>query len=292
MQNRERGIFLVLVCVSFWALIPVVSKLGQSTLDSHQFLFWSCLNSFLILLITASIKGNLSEVARYSLKDHLNLILLGMLGIYIFYLFLYLGYSTTRGMEVLIFQYTWPIWIVLLSIPILKERINGKKLFALFMGFAGVFIVMTQGRFQDITINNPGSIFLVTTGAASFALFSVLSKRVNKDPYVVVTYYFFTACVAAFISMLLFSDFSSPSINEILPILINGSLVNGISYLLWQKALRLTEASTLAPFTFITPILSTIYLLIFFDEPFLLTHVIGLICILSGGLLASIKRGN
>lgn len=277
-----------MVCVSFWALIPVVASLGQKTLDHHQFLFWSSLVSFTVLATSAIFTGRIRKVRCLCPKDWLHLLALGLLGTYVYYLLLYLGYSRAIGMEVLVLQYTWPILMVLFSIVILKERVSIRKLIALTLGFAGVVTVLTKGEFQSVKLSNPGVIALVGLGAACFALFSVLSKNVKKDPLLVVAIYFFCACIASFVSMLFFSEFAYPTIDEIIPILINGLFVNGLSYLIWLIALKSTEASYLAPFTLITPVLSAIYLVVFFDEPFLLAYSLGLVCIVAGGLVNSL----
>lgn len=285
MISKYKGIILVLICVSMWALIPVVAKSGQTTLNNHQFLFWSSLISFLVLGSVSVFSKRIYEIKNYHLKDWIYLITLGLLGTYIYYLLLYLGYSKSNGLEVLVFQYSWPILIVLFSVIILKEKINIKKSIALSLGFVGVLFVLTKGEFKNINVNNPDIAFLVILGAASFALFSVLSKNVKHNPVVAVTIYFFSGCLASFISMVFFSLFAYPSTSEILPVLLNGIIVNGLSYLLWIMALKSSEASYLAPFTFFTPVLSAIYLLLFFNEPFLQSSLIGLACIVAGGLI-------
>ena len=289
MNGKAKGTIYVLVCVSLWALIPVVAKMGQTTLDNHQFLFWSSLVSFAVLGLAVIFSGNLNKFREYSFKDWGYLSVLGLLGTYIYYLFLYLGYSKATGMEVLVIQYTWPILIVIFSIFILKERLSLIKITAITLGFAGVIIVLTKGNFQNINISNGPVIALVGAGAACFALFSVLSKNIKKEPLGVVTVYFLTACLASFISMLYFSSFAFPSASELMPVLVNGILVNGFSYLFWLLALRSTEASWLAPFIFITPVLSAIYLIVFFDEPFAAAYGIGLIFVVTGGFVNSIK---
>ena len=85
--------------------------------------------------------------------------------------------------------------------------------------------------------------------------------------------------------MFVFSTFALPAHNTILPILVNGVLVNGISYLLWVKGLRLANASYLAPFGFLTPVISAIYLVVFFKEPVLAPYIAGLVLVLASGLV-------
>ena len=290
MNGRTKGTVYILICVALWALIPVVSKLGQTTLDNHQFLFWSSLVSFVVLGISVILTGNLNKFSEYSFKDWGYLSVLGLLGTYIYYLFLYLGYSKAVGMEVLVIQYTWPVLIVIFSIFILKEKLNIIKSTAVILGFTGVTIVLTKGNFKNINVSNGLVIVLVGAGAACFALFSVLSKNINKEPLGLVAIYFLTATFASFFSMNYFSGFALPSSSEIIPILVNGIMVNGFSYLFWMLALRSTDASWLAPFVFITPVLSAIYLIVFFREPFVFAYGIGLILVVIGGLVNSIKK--
>lgn len=290
MNNKLKGTIYVLLCVVLWALVPVVAKTGQTSLDNHQFLFWSSLTSFLVLLAAVVFTGNLSAFKENTLKDWLFLSVLGLLGTYLYYLFLYLGYSKATGMEVLVVQYTWPILIVIFSIFILKEHLTLRKSMAIILGFSGVALVLTKGEFQNIDIKNGSVMALVAGGAACFALFSVLSKKIKKEPFSVVSIYFFVATIASFISMLSYSELALPSKLEVMPILLNGILVNGFSYVLWFLALKSTEASYLAPFVFIAPILSAFYLILFFDEPFIAVYGIGLCFVVAGGLVNSMTR--
>lgn len=289
MTNKTKGTILVLVCIILWAMIPVAAKLGQSSLDNHQFLFWSSLISFACLFLTSIYKKTTHKIKKYSLKEWISVITLGLLGTYIYYLFLYLGYKEAKGLEVLVVQYTWPILIVIFSLLILKEKLKVRKSIAVMLGFIGVLLVLTKGDFSNIHIDNFEVILLVFLGASSFALFSVLSKKIHLEPIGVTSVYFLSATIASFFSMFYFSSFAIPSLNEWFPVLLNGILINGFSYLLWINALKLTEASYLAPFVFITPILSAIYLILFFNDPIESAYIIGLICVVLAGLINSIK---
>ena len=126
---------------------------------------------------------------------------------------------------------------------------------------------------------------LVILAAISFALFSVLSKKIKIEAYTLTTIYFLTATIISFISMLLFSNFSLPTRSTIVPILLNGVLVNGYSYIFWIEALKKAPASFVAPFIFLSPVLAAVYLICFFGEPFLFVYLLGLVFVIAGGLL-------
>jgi drug/metabolite transporter (DMT)-like permease len=287
LNDKTKGTIFVLICIILWAMIPPAAKYGQTSLDNHQFLFFSSVISFVCLFATALWKKKLNHLQEYTKIQWMQVVILGLLGTYIYYLFLYLGYKEAKGLEVLVIQYTWPIVIVLLSLFLLKERLTRNKFFALLLGFSGVFLVLTKGEFSHIHLDNFYVISLVFLGASSFALFSVLSKKIHLEPISVTTVYFFSATVASFFSMEYFSTFAMPSVTEWFPILLNGVLLNGFSYLLWIHALKLADASYIAPFIFITPVLSAIYLIVLFDESMNIYYLIGLTFVIFSGILNS-----
>ena len=292
MHSKTKAIIYVLICVGLWALIPVVSKLGQTNLDHHQFLFWSSVSSLIALLFAAVAKKKVNNFFKYKFHDWLYIVFLGFLGTYLYYILLYFGYAQAQGIEVLVLQYSWPIFIVILSIFILKEKFTWKKLLTIIFGFIGVLLVMTKGNFTQIHLENFWVDILVILAAIAFASFSALSKKVQFEPYTMITIFFLTATVASYISMILLSDFSLPSKETAIPIAINGIFINGYSYIFWIKALQESDASFVAPFVFLTPVISIFYLIIFFQESFLTVYVIGLLAVIIGGLLNISKKNT
>ena len=285
MSTKTKAVIYVLICVVLWALIPVVSKLGQTNLDNHQFLFWSSAVSFLSFLGTTIAVKQVKTFLSYKIGDWIKAIVLGFLGTYLYYILLYFGYAKTQGLEVLVLQYSWPIFIVLLSTVILKERLNLRRGLSILLGFSGVALVLTKGNFAQVRLDNYLVDGLVLVAAFVFGLFSVLSKKIRLEQYTLLTIYFLTATVAALISMLLLSQFAWPIKNALLPILVNGLFVNGFSYIFWIKALKAAEASFVAPFVFLTPVLAAVYLIVFFQESLLPVYGIGLATVVVAGLL-------
>ena len=292
MYTQKFGIILCLICVILWSLIPVVAKIGQINMDHHSFLFWSSLTSFLTLFFLVLLKNNPKIIINSikSLKEGVYLIFLGLLGTYIYYLLLYYGYKTANGIEVLILQYTWPIFMVFFSIIFFQENISKRKLLGLIIGFLGVFIALTKGNFfhPDLIHVNTISMFLVILGSMCFALFSVLSKNLKKDALVLNTFYFFIATIASFLSMNAFYQVKLPPQNAIISILINGCLVNGVSYVIWIEGLKRIDTYIAASIVFLTPILAALYLIIFFKEPFSFIYILSLGLVIFSGLLCRI----
>lgn len=283
------GIIYIILCILLWALIPTFTKFSQSGLDHYQYLFYSSIISFLSIFIVSLFQNNLKELFSYSKEIFLILFGLGFLD-FIFYLLLYFGYNNANGLEVLVIQYMWPIFIVFLSLIILKEELTKKKLFSIFFGFIGVILVITKGEFNNLDFSNIDILLIVMVGTIAFALFSVLSKLVTINPTNAVMVYFFSAIIYSAISVETYSSFILPSQKDWLIILINGIFLNGVSYLFWIKGLQIFHASKVAPFLFITPILSALFLILFFNEPILPIYFVGLFFVILSGLINSLRK--
>lgn len=113
------------------------------------------------------------------------------MGAFLYYLLLYFAYAHADGLEVIALQYTWPILIVIFSIFLLKEKITKKSVLASILGFLGVIFVLTKGAFNQIHLDNIGVNLIALIAASVFALFSVLSKKFNLEPFTGTTIFFF-----------------------------------------------------------------------------------------------------
>lgn len=282
------GFVYIGLCIILWSLIPVFAKLSQSGLDHHQYLFYSSLVSFLSLFLVSIYEKNIKEIFTYSKGILLVLFALGFLD-FLFYLLLYYGYSKTNSLEVLVIQYTWPIFIVLLSLVILKESLTIKKLLSVIFGFIGVVLVLTKGEFSSLEFSNIDVLFVVLLAPFAFGLFSVLSKVVKVNATNAVMIYFFSAVIYSIITTASFSSFIVPSVQDWISILVNGVFINGISYLFWIKGLKIFDASKVAPYIFISPVLAAFFLILFFNEEVLTVYFIGLGFVLVSGLINSLK---
>jgi len=283
------SIIYITLCIVLWSLIPTFAKFGQSSLDHYQYLFYSSIISFLTLFFISVFNKGIKEIFTYSTNTILLLFGLGFLD-FLYYLLLYYGYKEANGLEVLVVQYMWPIFIVILSLIILKETLSKNKILSVIFGFIGVSIVIVKGDFTQLDFSNIDVLLIVMLGAISFALFSVLSKKIKVNLTNSVMVYFFSAILFSFITMSFFSSFVIPTSKDWISILINGIFLNGVSYLFWIKALQNSDASKIAPYIFITPILSAFFLIYFFDEPILISYFIGLIFVIISGLLNSLKK--
>ena len=273
-KRNKVGYLYAFFCILAWSFIPVISRLGQLTLDFYQLLFWSNIISLnclgLIFYLSGVWKSNTSLKNNYLYN-----LFLGSLGCALYYLFLYYGYHEGNSIEVLIIQYSWPLQMILLGSLLMKEKLNLSKILAVFFGFMGIVIIITKGDFNQISFTGINVSLSVLLGAFCFALFSILSKKSKVEVFQFSFLIFFGGTITSTVALVFFSTFKFPSAKELLPIIINGIFINGVSYIFWLKALKSISITNSAILVFFTPILSLIWIIVFFKEQFFISYIFG-----------------
>ncbi|EMF4354770.1 MULTISPECIES: DMT family transporter [unclassified Providencia] len=289
-MRQYNYLMYALACVLIWSFIPIVSRLGQAGMDSFQFLFWSNLISAISVVIVALGSGykvsKLFILPRNTIKK---VFILGFLDC-LFYLLLYYGYSIENGIAVLVIQYSWPLIIILLSVVLLKDKLAGRQIVGIIIGFIAVIITFTKGQITQLHVENPMALLLVFSGAFCFALMSVFSRQYSIDPYISTVWLFIFSTLTSLVLLLLFSEVQLPSKAAFWPTLINGILINGVSYILWFKAMNTGHSAKIASVVFLSPVLSVLWLVLILSDPFEIAYIIGvLLVIISGVLCVGIK---
>lgn len=224
----------------------------------------------------------------YAVSDYAKIGILGFLGTYLYYVLLYAALALTTASEGFILAYTWPMLVIILAFPLLKERLTVKKVSCILISFLGIVVIVTHGSIFTLSFTSLQGDILALGGAGVFALFSVLGKKYQYDQTVSVFLFFVTALVFITPTLFLFSSLKIPSFHVWLWLLLNGFVVNGISYVFWFKALEYGDTSVTSNALYLTPFLSLVYIAIFLGETILISSIVGLIIIVFGIILQSV----
>jgi drug/metabolite transporter (DMT)-like permease len=288
-NKTAQPFFYLGLCILSWGLIPVVTKNILVELNNLQMLFYSTIFSCIVMGGIVLFQKKTSVLATYSIRDYAKVGTLGFLGTYLYYVLLYGALALTSASEGFILAYTWPMLVIILAFPFLKERLTVKKLCSIFISFLGIVVIVTHGHIFALNFTSLQGDMLALGGAGVFALFSVLGKKYQYDQVVSVFIYFVTALVFITPTLFLFSSLKIPSLHIWLWLLLNGFIVNGISYIFWFKALEYGDTSVTSNALYLTPFLSLVYIALFLGEGILLSSVIGLVIIVVGIVLQSVS---
>jgi drug/metabolite transporter (DMT)-like permease len=291
-NKTARSFFYLGLCILSWGLIPVVSKNILVELNNLQMLFYSTIFSCILVSGIVLFEKKTKVLTTYLINDYTKIGVLGFLGTYLYYVLLYGALAVTSASEGFILAYTWPMLVIILAFPILKEKLTFIKLCSIFISFIGIVVIVTHGNIFTLSFTSIQGDMLALGGAAVFALFSVLGKKYHYDQVVSVFIYFVTALIFITPTLLLFSSLKMPSIHVWLWLILNGFLVNGISYIFWFKALEYGDTSVVSNALYLTPFLSLVYIRLFLGEQILISSIVGLVIIVSGIVLQSMSMRN
>lgn len=176
-----------------------------------------------------------------------------------------------------------PVLVGIFSWMWLGERMNGFKIGGLILGFAGVGIICSGAGGLSGHISVTG-ILLALGSALSWALGTIYVKKTGPrvDPIWLVTLQlligglFMTALGTSVES---WSDVTwKPAF--IVTLLFISIFVIAIGWLVFYKLMDSGEASKVASFTFLIPLIAILTGTLFLDEPFTISLLIGLVFIL------------
>jgi drug/metabolite transporter (DMT)-like permease len=158
-----------------------------------------------------------------------------------------------------------------------------RNIVAIFISFAGVIFISSQGSFSGMTATNPTGIILAVGSSLIWALFWILSVMDKRDEIVKLFWNFVFGLLYLLVTAFVFTDFSFPLTKGIPTALYIGLFELGITYILWMKAMQLSENNAkTGNLIFLSPFLSLVFIHFILGETIYYTTFIGLALIISG----------
>jgi len=288
-MKDKKALIALIVTILIWGssfaaikiVLDEVTPLGLSFLRSVAAAF------ALILLIRFN-EGfvRLREALR---EKFLYFALLGTTGVALFNIFQNLGIQYTSSGVASVLLATNPIFVLVLGIIFLQERINRNKLIGMTLGFIGIVVIIFGGKnIMSLLLSSSfiGNI-LVLLSALCWGLYVIMNKRVLKQysPLLLTTSAFIFGSLL--LSLLCLSSRNLSVITNLSPIswlliLYLGFISSGLTYLLWNYALKRMEASKASVFLFLIPVVAILLVKILLAEKITFSIVAGAGLVLSG----------
>jgi drug/metabolite transporter (DMT)-like permease len=271
-----RGIVLVMSAVFMFSSMDTIAKyvLRSYPLPPLIWARYAVHLIFMVLLLAPRMGWNLVRTAHPWLQ-----ILRGML-LVVSTAFFYLSLTLLPLAEAAAISFVGPVLVTALSGPLLGERISARQWVAVTLGFVGVLIIIRPGG----GMLTPAAIFPLLT-ALAFSLYQIVTRKIvgRENP---LTTLFYTALVgAAVTSVGLPFAWQTPTLLQA-PLIVAIGLLGGFGHFLLIRAVAQASPSALAPFVYVQLIWSTGLAFIAFGEFPNSGSLIGMLVIISGGLLA------
>jgi len=285
MTNQGKAYVLAGIAIFFWSTVATVFKIALRHLDFIQLLFIATWTSFLVYLIVFLLRGDKKFSIKFKKNELVHSALLGLINPFVYYLILFKAYSLLPAQVAQPLNMIWPIILVFLSIPLLKQKIAIKSFIALFISFTGVYFISSQGRPFTFEISEPLGVILATGSSIIWSFYWIFNVRDSRDEVQKLLLSFFFAGIYISILIPFVTDLHSIDLTGALMGMYTGIFEMGITFLLWLKALRLTSTTDkISNLVYLAPFFSLLLIHIFVGENIYWTTVLGL-CLIIGGII-------
>ena len=253
----------MLMGIIFVDFYGVIIKFIGNSYSSPQLAFFRNFFALIPIIFLFVITRDIKNIFVGISKKFLFLCFLRGISFVLMQIFYYISIINMNFATATTLTFSSPIFIVVLSMLVLKEKIGLFRWSAIFIGFGGVLLIMnpTSELFSYISI-------LPLLAALCWAISNIVLKFIPEDiSSVKINFYSINFSYIGSLIILLFSSDFSPvenSFDWLLLILIG--ILGGVASILFSFAYRVVSPSTLAPFEYLGIPSSFILGWIFFYE--------------------------
>jgi drug/metabolite transporter (DMT)-like permease len=273
-QNLLLGALFILVAEFFFASMGAAVKTVTADLPSEMAVFMR--NFFgLGLMIPLVWRKGLAGLSTQIMPVHLLRSLAGVSAMYCFFYVL----ANMKLADGMLLKMTAPLFMPLIALLWLSERLRRQTLIALLIGFIGVILVLNpDGEFNRVAL-------IGLLGGALAALAKVSLRRLGRsEPSVRVVFYF--ALLSSMISAIpMFWHWQTPNAAQWGLFALVG-LMGTLGQLFLTRGYAIASAAAVSPFTYTSVLFGASYGYLFWGETISFQFTLGALLIGLAGVLA------
>ncbi|MDX1933451.1 MAG: DMT family transporter [Capsulimonadales bacterium] len=285
---------MAILCCILWAGAYVTGKMAIGTAESPGFgPFRTAFFRFGLSGVLLALFLLWRDPAALALKrEHWpGVIRLALFGLTLTYTFNYAGIERTTGTAAGLLIATEPVWIALLAVALLKERLTRARVLGIVFGLIGTILVTVSTRTPEPAADFSGSatfgnlLIVVSLLFESWAILTAKALTTRHRGITILTYNFL-------VGALMLSPFAAWETARFGRIHPSGEAWGAFAYLvvacslfaytMWYRLLEVADASELTVFLFLQPVLGTFLGVFWRGDPFNGVTLIGAFFVLAG----------
>ncbi|NKA01567.1 MAG: DMT family transporter [Proteobacteria bacterium] len=284
-------LFLIIIQPAFMSSYLAISRGASGYVPPISLAFWRWLFAFLLLLpfVFYKIKKNWKQI----LNEWKKLLFLGFTGFCLCGIFPAISGTTTTVTNMGIIYSASPIFIILFSFFLFKEKITYYQVIATFICLLGVFIVLSKGKIDNLLgfKFNIGDIW-ISGAMLSWAIYSVylMNFKSNFDlitRFTLMGFFGILCLIPIYFIESYYYPVSNFDENFLKWSLLAAVFPGIIAFLMYSKLQKLIGASLTGLTVYLIPIYTSFYGYFFFKEQINLYHWIGGGLVILGIILAN-----
>ena len=269
--------------VLLWSTVATAFKISLAALTPLVLVALASAVSWLFLLGVLYVTGAAQELRGLQRKSLVYALTLGLLNPGLYYLVLFAAYDALLAQEAMALNYTWALVLPLLAVPLLRQPLKGRDAIAALISYSGVVVIATRGDVTGLTLSNPAGVALAIGSTLLWALYWIANTKISLSPVVSLFLNFSAAAPLLLLAALWRGDLDSVSLTGALGAVYIGLFEMGLSFILWLRAMRLTNnTARISTLIFLAPPLSLLLIWWLLNEPVMPSTLVGLVFILGG----------
>ncbi len=274
---KYKGYVLLGITVLIFSTLEVVSSTIKDQINPLQLTFLRFLIGGAVLLPLV-----IKKRERIQPKDLLFFLGLGILNIFISMGSLQLAISMGKASTAAILISSNPIFVLLFSSFMLKEKVSRDRIACMVLGIVGITLIIYKGNVGGDTAVSLG---LGIVASLTFGLYTVLGK-LKSESLSSITLICLSSILGSmmYVPVLLWNGiplFHIPQ-GTLLKVLYLGVFLSGIAYITYIEGLKILTASKGAMVFFLKPVIASILAVLFLNEKLNLKTAAGMLIVLLG----------
>ncbi|CAO3432298.1 DMT family transporter [Azospirillum doebereinerae] len=269
------GIVSMLVSVLFFAVMNALAKLLAQDYPLAEVAFFRSAFALIPAAAMLALGGGVKALRTEHLFGHFWRAVIGLTSM----ILLFLSYHLMPLADAVALSFSAPLFLTMLSVPILGERVGPYRWGAVAVGFVGVLIIVQPGS----AMFNTGA--LVGVGAAvsySFAMIAI--RQLGRTEATVTTVFYFTVFSTLLSALALPFTWVTPSLHGFGLMALMGLVGGGAQYFL-TRAYVLAPAVVVSPFNYAGILWATLFgWLLWGDRPGV-PVLVGAAIVIASGLM-------
>ena len=310
MTDQGKAYIFALMAVLLWSTAAAAFKVTFRYVDFVTLLWYASLVSLCVLFAIILIQRKQAGLRPRNRTQLIRSLAGGILNPFCYYMVLFKAYAELPAQEAQPLNYTWPVVIALLAVPVLGDRLSPRSLLALLVSFFGVVVISTRGDVTGLRFANPLGASLAVGSSLVWASFWLLNVKDERDPVVKLFLNFVSGFVFLSIAVLVLARTGIPVDRIHVPdagIAAAGGIYSfppriglagalgccyigcfemGFTFVLWLKALGLTaQTAKVSNLILLSPFISLVFIRFVVGEQIMPSSVVGLVLIITGVLI-------
>jgi drug/metabolite transporter (DMT)-like permease len=289
--TENQAYIFVFIAMFFWAFSYLWLNETYAYLSPMAVLLARMLLAVCFLGILSVV---LKKLQKIRLKDWKYLVLMAFFEPFLYYIGESYGVKYTSPTTTAVMIATIPIFMPMVGILMIKEKLSLQNFLGIFLSFIGVIILIFNKNFE-LQLSAKGLLFLMLAIISALGYTVILKKM--ADIYNSYTIVFYQSLFGLFFFIPLYFSFFE---NEFIEVQFNTSLVlyivglavfsTSLAYVLFANAVRKLGASKASVFANLIPVFTAFFAFVLGVEFFSLKKVIAILVIISGVFLSQYAR--